>query len=487
MKSTSDSASSRLRLLTCVEVILVATVPIIYWLCSREAISADPYVYGQVAKELLAGKRLYATTWQDKPPLAFVFYAVPQLFAPRSYAASVIWLSLCLVVQAMMFRWVFRSTRLGAFSCLAFILLFPMRSPDNIWPSTEHFSNLFIAANLLIAFFIFRGQKASNGLAIAAGALSCLGFHVRQTALFSGLLPVLGTLLAKQPAKSKATSIAVMAGAGLVCWGLVLGFVAAVGDLHGYFYTVFVYPRLYAAGGPPGSLPSLLSRMQESLPLLAALCLGLTAGKKYQWLAVAACVVGFFSCILPQRNFEHYWLNLMPYIALMVGVAMLESPAGQGKINVAVAAWLLAFGIFWTVMRLMAVSLHPTELAYERIANVTDRTAPPGATLLVVGAPPCQAIQFASKLPAANTYFFDVQFTPPWCDMLPRSLTEIFTEYEANPPGVIDIEKNLLAQVQAKPPLANLPNNLALVKLLMDQYSYRVSGEQDGFAICVRQ
>ena len=193
MTSSEDAIGKRgSHVLTAIGLLLLLGMPFLYELTSKEALSADPYVYNQTAKEMLGGKRLYLDTWQDKPPLAFIFYAVPQIVAPRSYSASMVWFAICLDVQALMFWWVFRSTPLAAFCCLAFTVLYPMTEAEYCWPATEHFSNLFVAGNLLLAFLFFRDRKFSLAQCAAAGVLTCLAFHVRQTTLFCGLIPLLG-------------------------------------------------------------------------------------------------------------------------------------------------------------------------------------------------------------------------------------------------------------------------------------------------------
>ena len=351
MKSPPAASPWSGPLLTVVEVAILVSLPFLYWATARQAVSTDPFVYAQTAKELLAGHRLYLDTWQDKPPLVFLFFAIPQLFDPRSYAALSFFLGICLAIQAILFRWTFRSNRVAAFCCLLFVALFPMTNSDFVWLSTEHLSNFFVAGNLLLAFAIYRDRKFRLGQCALAGVLSCLAFHVRQNALFSGTVPLLSILLSGQSNQAKAVGAAVMAGAAVACWGLVLALMASIGDLHGYFYTVFTYPRLYANAGESGSnLDLLLDVFQLVLPILLAILLGLTWGGRYQWLAVGAAIIGVGFCMLPQRPFPHYWANLLPTIALLIGLAMQDPRPGASRIVSSMVIWLAVYVGFLTFM-----------------------------------------------------------------------------------------------------------------------------------------
>ena len=44
--------------------ILLLTVPVFYIYVARMAINCDPFVYGQNAKDMLQGKRLYSEIWE---------------------------------------------------------------------------------------------------------------------------------------------------------------------------------------------------------------------------------------------------------------------------------------------------------------------------------------------------------------------------------------------------------------------------------------
>ena len=73
-------------LLALAAAILVA-IPL-YAYTSHSVGDRDPFMYAQIGKEILAGKRLYAETWIDKPPLGLLMYAAPRRLPHARIAGS---------------------------------------------------------------------------------------------------------------------------------------------------------------------------------------------------------------------------------------------------------------------------------------------------------------------------------------------------------------------------------------------------------------
>jgi hypothetical protein len=170
-----------------------------------------------------------------------------------------------------------------------------------------------------------------------------------------------------------------------------------------------------------------------------------------------------------------------------MGLTMQDPREGARRVFVSMAAWLVVFCAFLTLMRIRAAYENPSNADYERIAEATDRAAPPGSTLLVCGEMPCMGIQFASTLPAANTYSALFQLRPPWVNSLMRPLSTIYDDYLAKPPAVMDIQKDWLPSILGHDKSSDIPNDAKLVRMLMYKYTYRPVGEVNGFVICLRQ
>jgi len=199
--------------------ITLVIVPAIYGSLCQRFTNCDPFVYASLAKDVMAGKRLYLEAWQDKPPLTFFFYALPQLVVPHSYVAIGVFSGLCIAIQGLLIAREFRRSLPAMTGCVLFSALFPMTHWDYAWPSTEHFANLFVVGNVLIAFRIVRDSRFTLLQCFMAGAFACAAFHVRQNLILCGVVPVLAVLLSPRPAAEKgAGAVAYLAGA-LSMWG----------------------------------------------------------------------------------------------------------------------------------------------------------------------------------------------------------------------------------------------------------------------------
>ncbi len=117
-----------------------------------------------------------------------------------------------------------------------------MSNIDYSWPSTEHFGNIFVMINLVIAYTIFNRWRFSLWQCVAAGVATCLAFHIRQNILFCGLLPLAGIVFAAPNWKARIQGALAMAAGGLASWGVIIAIMSVWGDLHGYFYITFPIP-----------------------------------------------------------------------------------------------------------------------------------------------------------------------------------------------------------------------------------------------------
>ena len=451
--------------------VFLLSVPWLYRYTARQIYNPDPFLYAQAAKEVLSGKRLYLEAWQDKPPLGILAYAVPQLFAPRSYAGICFFFGCCLVAQCLLFWRMFRSHRGAVLSGMLFIALFPITLGDFTWPSTEHFSNIVALGILLVGYTMFREQRFMPSLCATVGALVCLAFNVRQNTVVACLVPFMAILSGRQTLREKLVGLGVAGTAGLIMWGLILILVVAIGDWKGYLYTVFQYPRAYARLGNAHSALELARFLfsMTSLPMILALFLGIALGTRFRWFALSVMAAGVLGCLMPLRPFGHYWVSLFPYVALLIGVALAEGEHVPVQFGWACAGMFAVLVFPRAARQLVECRNDAQQLAYREVAGAVDRIAPAGATLMVVGPLGSESIQFASRLPAANTFSTAFQLNPPPCTILPRPIEQIFDEYLQQPPTMIVIHRDQLAATTNSPPPTN-PQRL--IKLLAVRYNY---------------
>ncbi len=483
--ASSDPRRSALGLLI-VAAGAIVIVPAMYAVVCQRPMNCDPFVYGSLAKDVMGGKRLYLDTWQDKPPLAVLCYALPQLVAPRSYPALGAFCGLVIAAQGLLMARAFRASLPAAIGCLLFSTLIPMAIWDCDWPSTEHFANLFVVANVLIAYKIVREGRFTLLECFLVGVSSCAAFHIRQNIVLSGALPALMVLLAPASAMAKFRGACAGLAGGLAVWGLVLGLVLKYGDLHGYFYTVFLYPRAYAGEGSFRLVIDLAAVLwMTPLPFMMALFGYIAATPRYRWLVIASVVIGLLSCVAPMRAYSHYWINLFPYASLIFGLAAQQTETRDRRmawVYVVVAAIAM---LPITGARLLNNFMEPQTERCVRVAERVDQIAPPGATLTVCGPSNCELVQFSSKLLSANRYSWVNQFQPPWISILPDSIDTIFAGYLADPPTILVVDEEYLRTALSPEGPPKGYNPMQLVQRLCAQHKYRIVETVNGLVIAI--
>jgi len=475
----------RVGLIACLAAFTVA-LAFAYRYQADQPSSMDPFVYGQCAKEVLAGKRLYLQTWLEKPPLGLMLYAVPQIFKPRSYPAMGFFMGLWLAGEGLIYVAVLRRNLVAALCCFAFITLAPLMFWDWKWLSLEHFANPCVAGLLLLAYVMLRDRSFTLVQCVLIGVLSVVVFHIRQNVVLAGVLPAAVVALSAGPWSRRVLGLGVAALAGLICWGAVLLLMLWIGDLHGYFYAVFLYPFGYAkAGGGIDLMRLWLGFGPTPLPTLLFLFVALALHGRYRWLVAASLLVGLANCMLPRREFTHYWCNLFPFVALYMGIVLQRDFIRPSSLRWAIFGAVFLAGMLSAATSLYVADKIPAYDSFKNVAETVDRTAPPGSTLLVYGPPSScsEAVAFLSSLPQANTYWWTRFFEPPYPPLLPKPQDAIFQEYLAHPPGVIVLEQQCYEDVLK----TDHPSNTdRLIRMLGTHYRYRVGATAANFVILVR-
>lgn len=223
------------------------------------------------------------------------------------------------------------------------------------------------------------------------------------------------------------------------------------------------------------------------LALLLIIFAPLAAQGRFMWLALATVVVGMGGCLLTMHNHPHYLANALPYVGLLIGLGTLrlrQLGPGFPWFSAAALGIILVPAAY---QRTRIVAAEPTYLAMEHVAAEVDRLAPPEATLWVCGPIPSEAIQFASRLPAANTHPWVFPMRSPWKQLLPKPWETIVREYQEHPPAALVVHRGLLQEATAAPPGDSAPEYLQLLRLLLNEQQYKVVAEVEGYDILVRE
>jgi hypothetical protein len=314
--------------------------------------------------------------------------------------------------------------------------------------------------------------------------------QIRQNAAVAGFLPIGAILISPAPWRRKLIAAAAIALAGAVCWGFILIILTRIADLHGYFYTVFKYPQLYAgAGGFLNSLP--LPHGQHALRTLAIgafflLLILPTLRGRHGRFVLCLLVLGVIVVLMPRRPFSHYWISFFPFLALAIGVTLTSAADRWPRGQWAVVAAILAGGLLGAIFQFQNYQNQPLTSSFQQVAATVDQIAPPGSTLLTTGPNTSMngaAVMYASSLPADNTFFLLFQIEPPFCNFLPRPLSLIIDQYVNQPPGVMAIHKQYFADTQD--PTKNT-NTLLLLRRLFRTDHYTLTATDGDYLIFLR-
>ncbi|MBV8572836.1 MAG: hypothetical protein JO319_19610 [Acidobacteriaceae bacterium] len=346
---------------------------------------ADEDYHLAAALNVLHGKVPYRDFWYDKPPLCALYYTLCGAYA--GWALRLLDALYVFAAAVLTFRlareWWGEAEGCAAAFLLTFFLTFYLASA--VIP--------FAADALMIVPHIAAIERAFRKRAFAAGVWCGIAFLFNVKAVF-----VL------------ATCIAWMTGAIPLLIGgflgpLALAFLAAVasGAWQGYSEQVWRWGLIYAAHAPVSNPIGLgLRRTLDWLGFQAVL----TAGAIYQlvharrpelWRAGTWLLLSFAAVCLGERFAPHYFLQLLPPMAVAGGRGLVLAWRNRPKLTAAVATLLLLLPFVRfapAYVSLAADDILGTEphwsdvvldLDSQHVAQQIKAVAQPGDTLFVWG------------------------------------------------------------------------------------------------------
>ena len=459
-------------------------------------LSGDCFAYAEVAQQLLQGDLMYVDIWQDKPPVAILFYLVPQWFAAGSAVAIQAWLAVWLLLQVGVVALLTRqgANRLQLSVTAALLLMIPLSSHEFAWASTENISNLFVVFLLFASYRIVMTGHASAWALVGLGISLVLAFNARQNTVVYGAVAGAALLLVHQHWRQTFVRMGLVASGIVGGWLVVLAVVMATSDLPAYIDTVFLYPRRYAASAPAGVglfnivwLIVQLVLQPLGLILLALLGLNLFERGADNWkirsFLLLAALVGVAQCVLPMKPYGHYWANVVPLMALLA-FAYLDSAQGEPRRmrSRICLAFCAVFGLL-AVSTCISVAASRSLVRLDKIVAELDGISGRDDSLYVMSAWDKSAyLCFASRAQPAHRFFWCMQLDPYWCQALPQPVDEVLAEYTADPPTVIVAELQMLEHAEPEH-----SHKVELVKRLTERYAYETVSTVSGHRILKRK
>jgi hypothetical protein len=426
--------------------VAAATVLGLYALTGLRTWDGDVYAYGAAARDVLRGEALYRTAWQDKPPLGLLAYAIPQLVMPGSTIALQMFLGLCVIAQAAVVWRLVPAAQSDRALVAGLVVLLPFTRIAYVPLMTEHLSNLFVVVNFALAARIALRGRFDWWEAIVAGAAAALAFNTRQTAVLCVVAPLAAVLLTPGPLGRRLGGVAAGAVGAIAGALAVLALVLLIGgDLSGYRYTVFEYPRLYATadatavGRKVRTFGAFLLQHVISSPLVLFLAIpfaGLRGRRLIMTLAAGVAAVGA-GCVAPLKEYLHYWIGLFPCVAVAwaawAAPALGSEPRFPRPLTAGVAAFLM---INAAAIVVLAIADYQGHVKLDEVCMAVDAAAGPRGTMFAIG-DRADYIHFRCRTPPAHAHYNEMQLNSYQANILPRPVDAILAAYLDRPPTVL--------------------------------------------------
>lgn len=473
------------------------TTVVIYCLTAYAYLNHDCFVMAEAAQSVLAGKTLYGSAcWDNKPPLALLAYALPQLVVPHSYVAMQGFLAVWLLIQAAIFAYFLRHESLVAtlLGCCT-LLLVPLLDKEFIWASSEHWHNLFALLVLLPSIQLWKERRGSLGMAALTGASVVLAMHCRQTGILFGLVPLVAIVGAGLNLRRQCElAVGGVLGA-MIAWGAILALCSWIGNLDGYFDATFLAPGRYSQRRFGAFVETayffIATYRSSAVGLLAIGTMIGTLRLRSTLLIGVATLVTVFLIIAPARQHQHYIIQVLPLLAVTVqaSIARLSemSPQCARGVAFAVAGFLLTNAVFVSAtLPNGRASLAMHDLS--AVAAAVRAEAEPRDTLFAVGDDSAY-LYFATDIDSVHPIFWDM-FFGSLSKVLPYQLDAVLDVYRQSPPSLLVLREEVFTAARGAIPIpANAQPCKTAVELsqeLMRHEQYREFNRVRGWVLLRR-
>lgn len=318
----------------------------------------EPYWYGDegiyqaIGDSLRHGKLLYVQTWDNKPPLLYVVYA---LFSSDQFAirlASTVAGIISVLLFFVLARFLFKNNRVALITASIFALLYGTPIIEGIIANAENFIMVFVLAAAILVYRFSTSTVFSKDLNTTAhtplyslavphkvllfsiGILVGIGFLFKIVALFD-LFAFLFFLYLMHTYDHKRLSlpVAFFNQAKLILLGFVTPFLFSAiyflshNALLAYIQAAFFSNVGYVNYGNKFIIPQGFLLVKIAL-LLTTLFL-LAKWRKYfstaQLFILSWFVLALFNAYFSQRPYTHYLLVLLPAYILLLGLCLQQS------------------------------------------------------------------------------------------------------------------------------------------------------------------
>ena len=457
----------------------LAVAFIAYILTSGKIADHDAFVMGEVAQRLAAGKLLYLEAWDNKPPLALLFYYPSQALAPGSYLAQQVFTFLWTAAQALATFILLRGEKLWIRGVIAILVLWaPLMRTDFAWGSSEDAVNGFTILLAVLGYRVFRDGNISLMQWLICGMAAVFALHARQPGVLFLALPLAALAASPQTRQAKLRALAGIAGGGIIAFAAVVGIMLLISDWTSYLSIMVKGPMHYsgaqqyleskAAGGAaagtqlatgsalPGFKAFLIEKLlvirnvllehftilgSDILFVFPVLAVVFNTGRRWRMIAALFLGTGLAAVLLPMKLFSHYHQQLIPVFA--IGTLFLLRRLDEVSAPLAKSLAIGLLGILLLKVGLTAEALRydngeKAEMA--QVIRLIEAESRPAERLFTVGRNSAY-IYYRSHIPAVHKIHWDLFFG--WLSRyLPVNIATVMDEITTSPPAWIVIDRN---------------------------------------------
>jgi hypothetical protein len=351
--------------------------------------------YAHLALRWAAGEQLYSDLWVDRPQGLLLAYrgVVAVAPTPTGLRLAAALAAALLVIGTAAAAWALAGPRAGVVAGVVLAAVGVAPRMRGFTLQGELLAGVATTAAVALALWWDRGGAARRpGVLAASGALAVLGPLVKQSAL-EGLAVVALVVVASGPGRLRAAGTAALGAA--VPLGLAVAHALATG-WSDWWFAVVGY-RVSTPAGAGGGLVTRMALFADSvgrvwldllaLALLAAVGAAVAVRRQPRALApvvwLAAAAIGFAGGAFYHG---HYWLQLLPPLAVLGSLAVARVPragwAAAVVVLVALAGWVRLATMTSTARAEALVGDDPRLMTNAAVAAWLRASTPPDATLL---------------------------------------------------------------------------------------------------------